>query len=192
MPSKWHGPGRKAWHCRRQSGAGAAGGAMWARPPRGRRRHSTGGGSVLRKRHGPGRKPRHDGGGTAPAVVRCGAVRHHRRSAAWQAERRKQRPLGGRRSRAGTGPARQAATQCRPPLSSWANLIENRGPNRTNREPEPKEPEPRILIPRSVPNSQEPKFSVRFGSYTRLTEEPSVTSRLPEAGPAYIRQLSRT
>ena len=57
--------------------------------------------------------------------------------------------------------------------SGWVNLTENRGQNRTNRELEPKELEPRISILHSVPNSQEPKFLVRFGSWTRLTEEPS-------------------
>ena len=60
--------------------------------------------------------------------------------------------------------------------SGWANLTENRGQNRTNRELEPKELEPRISILHSVPNSQESKIigSVRFLDSVNRGTEPNV------------------
>ena len=52
------------------------------------------------------------------------------------------------------------ATSCAGATASdWASLTKNRGPNRTNRELEPKEPKQRISILCSVQNSQESKFS---------------------------------
>jgi len=57
--------------------------------------------------------------------------------------------------------------------SPWANKTENRVPNRKNGEPKPNRIETENFGSFSVPGSQEPKFSVRFGSWTRLTEEPA-------------------
>ena len=48
--------------------------------------------------------------------------------------------------------------------SGWANITENRVPNRKNRVPEPKKPEPRNFGSTSVPRSEEPKFLGNFGS----------------------------
>ena len=51
-----------------------------------------------------------------------------------------------------------------PSGSDWANKTENRGPNRKNREPEPNRTETENFGSSSVPDSQEPKYSARFGS----------------------------
>ena len=55
----------------------------------------------------------------------------------------------------------------------------NREPNQKYQEQKPKVPTPKISVLYSVPICQEPKFSVRFGSGTRLTEEPNLFNIWP-------------